>query len=149
MRGASTPTGLMIAPGINGFAKELNEPLSVRSGRRQEAAGRGRLSAAASRVTLDCPNDRYVNDEAICQAVVPMLARVGVTVKLNAQTKSQALRQDRHRGRLQHQLLHAGLDAGTYDAHNMLYNIVMTRERGARRRLEQQRPLLQPARSTS
>ncbi|KZR98579.1 Oligopeptide-binding oppA-like protein, partial [Daphnia magna] len=25
MRGASTPTALMIAPGINGFSKELNE----------------------------------------------------------------------------------------------------------------------------
>ena len=23
---------------------------------------------------MDCPNDRYVNDEAICQAVVAMLA---------------------------------------------------------------------------
>ena len=25
-------------------------------------------------VQLDCPNDRYVNDEAICQAVVGMFA---------------------------------------------------------------------------
>ena len=26
-------------------------------------------------VTMDCPNDRYVNDEQICQAVVSMLAK--------------------------------------------------------------------------
>ena len=26
MRGASTPTGLMIAPGINGFQEDMNEP---------------------------------------------------------------------------------------------------------------------------
>jgi peptide/nickel transport system substrate-binding protein len=26
-------------------------------------------------VGMDCPNDRYVNDEKICQAVVAMLAR--------------------------------------------------------------------------
>ena len=39
-------------------------------------------------VTLDCPNDRYVNDEAICTAVIPMLQRVGIDVSLNAQTKS-------------------------------------------------------------
>ena len=38
-------------------------------------------------VTLDCPNDRYVNDEAICQAVTAMLARIGVKVTLNAQTR--------------------------------------------------------------
>ena len=40
-------------------------------------------------MTLDCPNDRYINDEAICQSLVPMLARVGIKVTLNAQTKSK------------------------------------------------------------
>ena len=38
---------------------------------------------------MDCPNDRYVNDEQICQAVVGMLARVGVKVDLNAEPKSK------------------------------------------------------------
>ena len=41
------------------------------------------------RVTLDCPNDRYINDEAICQAVVGMFARAGVTVNLDAKPKAQ------------------------------------------------------------
>jgi peptide/nickel transport system substrate-binding protein len=40
-------------------------------------------------VTLDCPNDRYINDEAICQSLVSMFARIGVKVTLNAQTKSK------------------------------------------------------------
>jgi peptide/nickel transport system substrate-binding protein len=39
-------------------------------------------------VTLDCPNDRYINDDEICQAVVGMLGRIGVKAKLNAQTKT-------------------------------------------------------------
>ncbi|MGL4573179.1 MAG: ABC transporter substrate-binding protein [Burkholderiaceae bacterium] len=39
-------------------------------------------------VTLDCPNDRYINDDDICQAVVGMLGRIGVKVKLNAQSKT-------------------------------------------------------------
>ena len=38
---------------------------------------------------MDCPNDRYVNDAAICQAVVGMLARIGVKVDLLAQPKAQ------------------------------------------------------------
>jgi len=38
---------------------------------------------------LDCPNDRYVKDEDTCQAVVGMLARVGIRVTLNAQTKGK------------------------------------------------------------
>jgi peptide/nickel transport system substrate-binding protein len=39
-------------------------------------------------VALDCPNDRYVNDEEICQAVVSMLAKINVKVRLVAQTKT-------------------------------------------------------------
>ena len=39
-------------------------------------------------VQLDCPNDRYVNDEAICQAVVGMLGQIGIDVNLNAQGKA-------------------------------------------------------------
>ncbi|MBC7047264.1 ABC transporter substrate-binding protein, partial [Salmonella enterica subsp. enterica serovar Heidelberg] len=35
-------------------------------------------------VTMDCPNDRYVNDAQICQAVVGMLARIGIKVNLLA-----------------------------------------------------------------
>ena len=40
-------------------------------------------------VELRCPNDRYVNDEAICTAVVGMLGKIGVKVNLFAQTKSK------------------------------------------------------------
>ena len=40
-------------------------------------------------VELRCPNDRYVNDEAICTAVVGMLGKIGVNVNLFSQTKSK------------------------------------------------------------
>ena len=33
---------------------------------------------------LKCPNDRYPNDESICQAITSMLAQVGITVELDA-----------------------------------------------------------------
>ena len=35
-------------------------------------------------VTLDCPNDRYINDEAICWAVAAMLGEVGIRVSVAA-----------------------------------------------------------------
>ncbi|MFN3482721.1 MAG: ABC transporter substrate-binding protein, partial [Rhabdaerophilum calidifontis] len=38
--------------------------------------------------TLHCPNDRYVNDEAICQAVVGMWGAIGIKVNLVSQSKS-------------------------------------------------------------
>jgi peptide/nickel transport system substrate-binding protein len=87
MRGASTPTGLMIAPGVNGFQEDMNEPYAFdpdKSKRLLEEAG----YADGFPVTFDCPNDRYVNDEAICTAIVPMLERIGIDITLNAQTKS-------------------------------------------------------------
>ena len=39
-------------------------------------------------VTLDCPNDRYINDRDVCIAAVGMLARIGVTLKVNAIPKA-------------------------------------------------------------
>jgi peptide/nickel transport system substrate-binding protein len=39
-------------------------------------------------VTLDSPNDRYINDEQIAQAVASSLAKIGITVKVNAIPKA-------------------------------------------------------------
>ena len=39
--------------------------------------------------TLDCPNNRYVNDEKICLAVVSMWSKIGITARLTAQPMSQ------------------------------------------------------------
>ena len=47
-------------PGINGFHADQNKRLPTTPGA-EEAAGRGRLPERASR-SMNCPNDRYVND---------------------------------------------------------------------------------------
>jgi peptide/nickel transport system substrate-binding protein len=39
-------------------------------------------------VGLDCPNNRYVNDAKICQAVAAMLAQIGVRVRLTTSPKA-------------------------------------------------------------
>ena len=39
-------------------------------------------------VTLDCPNDRYINDRDICIAAVSMLAKIGVALKVNTMPKT-------------------------------------------------------------
>ena len=40
-------------------------------------------------ITLNCPNDRYINDEAICQAAVGMMGQIGINVTLDARPKAQ------------------------------------------------------------
>ena len=39
-------------------------------------------------VTLDCPNNRYINDEEICQTLAAMWAKLGVKVRVNAMPRS-------------------------------------------------------------
>ncbi|MEO6363144.1 MAG: ABC transporter substrate-binding protein [Caldimonas sp.] len=86
MRAASTPTALMVAPGVRGFQPDMNKRLPYDS----EAAKKLLTDAGypnGFEVGMNCPNDRYVNDAAICQAVAANLARIGVKVNLVAETK--------------------------------------------------------------
>ena len=86
MRGAATPTALMAAPGVRGFQADMNKRLPYDS----EAAKKLLADAGypnGFEVALNCPNDRYVNDAAICQAVAANLARIGVKINLQTETK--------------------------------------------------------------
>ncbi len=116
MRGASNPTALMVGPGINGFAQDLNTRLPYNV----DAAKKLLADAGypnGFEVSLNCPNDRYVNDGQICEAVAANLARVGVKINLVAETKGtyfpKVLRRDTSFYML-------GWTPGTYDAHNAL-----------------------------
>ncbi|MBM3522117.1 MAG: ABC transporter substrate-binding protein [Alphaproteobacteria bacterium] len=83
MRGQSIPTGTFFPPQVNGYVKseDVRLPFSVDRAKQLLAeAGYG----GGFEVTLDCPNNRYINDEQICQSVAAMWARVGINIKLNA-----------------------------------------------------------------
>jgi peptide/nickel transport system substrate-binding protein len=115
MRGASNPSALMVGPGINGFQPDAKRlPYDV------EAAKK--LMAEAGypngfEVSMNCPNDRYVNDDRICQTVAANLSRINVKINLQAETKGtyfpKVLRRDTSFYML-------GWTPSTYDAHNAL-----------------------------
>lgn len=87
MRGQSAPTAVIIPPFVNGWTEELDAAPAADV----EAAKALMMEAGYGdgfEVTLHCPNDRYVNDEAICQAAVGMMGRIGINVNLVAQTKA-------------------------------------------------------------
>ncbi len=88
MRNLSVPAGVMVAPMVHGWSKQLDE----RAAKYDVEAAKKLLADAGYpqgfTLKLDCPNDRYVNDEAICQAVTAMWTRIGV--KTNLQTAPMA-----------------------------------------------------------
>ena len=88
MRGQSDPTGVIMPPFVNGWTEKLNEypkyDLDEAKALMQEAGYGDGVS-----IVLNCPNDRYVNDEAICQAAVGMMAQIGIKVTLDAKPKAQ------------------------------------------------------------
>jgi peptide/nickel transport system substrate-binding protein len=83
LRNSTVAAGIPIAQAIGGFDAAANERLPF-----DPEASRRLLAEAGFpqgfRTTLNCPNNRYVNDEAICQAAVSMLQRVGIQARLNA-----------------------------------------------------------------
>jgi len=126
MRGQARPTGQIFGPGVNGFveANDTRLPLDLEASRRLLAEA-GYPNGFG--VTLDCPNDRYVNDEAICTAVVAMLARINVRVTLAAQTRARFFAEvNAPRYNTSFYLL--GWTPNTYDAHNALFNLAGTRD---------------------
>jgi peptide/nickel transport system substrate-binding protein len=125
MRGFARPTALMVGPGINGYDSTLDKryPYDPETGKK--------LMAAAGypngfEVGFDCPNDRYVNDEAICQAVVAMLARIGVKANLLAQTKGKYFTKINAPG-YQTSFYLLGWTPTPLDTLHMLSNLVATR----------------------
>ena len=126
MRGQGKVTALMVGPGINGFTEELNKRFPY------DVAASKKLLAEAGypngfETGLDCPNDRYVNDEAICQAITAMLARAGITVKPLIQTRAKYFAKILAPSYSTSFFL-LGWTPATYDTHNMLINLVHTRD---------------------
>ncbi len=90
MRGNSVLAGSIYPPKTNGYTPELDEnrlpfDLDAAKALMQEAGFEDGFT-----VTLDCTNNFYANDEAICQALVPMLAQIGIKVELNLRPSGPA-----------------------------------------------------------
>ncbi len=126
MRGLSTPSALMVAPapGINGgddpknpkFKRLAYDPNKSKALLKEAGYPNG------FEVGMDCPNNRYVNDEAICTAVVSMLAKIGVKVNLLAQPKAKYFAKVLA-PKLDTSFYLLGWTPGSFDAWNVLANL--------------------------
>ena len=84
MRGQSMPTGTLFPEQVNGYVKEEDVRLPFDAARARALLAEAGYPNGFS-VTLDCPNNRYINDEQICQNIAAMWSRVGVRTALKAQ----------------------------------------------------------------
>ena len=127
MRGLSIPAALIVAPGVNGHDPALDRPAPV------NVDGAKKLLAEAGypdgfEVRLNCPNNRYVNDEEICQAVVAMWARVGVKAQLAAENMATFIQKVQN---FDSSIYLLGWGVATYDAQYSLQSLIRTRSSGA------------------
>ncbi|HJV61563.1 MAG TPA: ABC transporter substrate-binding protein [Albitalea sp.] len=88
MNGQALPTGAVVPSPLGDF----NDP-EVEKRLPFDLAAARKLMADAGypdgfEVTLDCPNNRYINDERICIALANMWAQIKVRVKVNAMPKA-------------------------------------------------------------
>ncbi len=74
------------------------------------------------------PEDRYVNDEAICQAVSAYLARVGIKVDLNAQPKAKYFAKILASGDYDTSFYLLGWTPNSFDAYNVLPSLMNCRD---------------------
>jgi len=86
MRGLSQPSGALL-PSAKMSTPDIEKRLPFDRDRAKK------LMADAGypngfEVTLDCPNNRYVNDERICQALAAMWSQIGVNTKVNAMPRA-------------------------------------------------------------
>ena len=126
MRGMSANSAILISPLLFARAAEFKRwPYDV-------AAARKLLAEAGYpngfEVEMDCPNDRYVNDEAICQAVVQMQARIGIKVKLNAMPKSKYFEKAGQTSKFNSSFSLLGWTPGSFDSWNVIANILGCRD---------------------
>ena len=125
MRGYAVPTGLMIGKGINGFEDSLNQRFPY-----DPAAAKKLLTEAGYpngfEVGMDCPTDRYINDEQICNAVSAMLAKIGIKIIPNFQTRAKYFAKILGPG-YNSSFYMLGWTPATYDAHNMLMSLLAAR----------------------
>ena len=88
MRGQAAPTGAIMPSPLgdyNDATLEKRLPFDLAAAKKlMESAG----YADGFEFTLDCPNDRYVNDAQICSTLASMWAKLNLKVRVNAMPRS-------------------------------------------------------------
>ena len=127
MRGLSLPAAIMVAPGVNGHTADIDVALKADPERAKKLLADAGYPNGFE-FQLNCPNNRYVNDEEICQNLVAMWARIGIKTKLVAESMATFIQKVQNFDTSAYLL---GWGVATFDAQYSLQSLVRTRTTGA------------------
>lgn len=129
MRGLADPSAIMISPKLFDRSESFTRLEYSRDKAKALLAEAGYPDGFETR--MDCPNDRYVNDEQICQAIVSMLAKVGIKSTLVAEPKAKYFARIAPKGGSDYSFGLLGWTPGSFDSHNVLLSLLATPDQKA------------------
>ncbi|WP_270731041.1 ABC transporter substrate-binding protein [Shimia sp. Alg240-R146] len=122
MRGNAEPASQLVSPAMRGYSNaNADRPAFDQAKAKALLAEAGYPDGFS--FGLKCPNNRYLNDEAVCQAVTSMLAQVGMMAQLDAmpvQNYWPELRADNY------DMYLLGWSPGTFDAEHPIRFLAST-----------------------
>jgi peptide/nickel transport system substrate-binding protein len=121
MEGQAVASGQLLADGMFGVTKNLKVEAYDPEGAKKLLAEAGYPNGFG--VTIHAPNNRYVNDAKIAQAVAQMLARVGIVTKVETMPSAPYFAQATD---LKFSLMLVGWSSGTGEASSPLKALLAT-----------------------
>jgi len=122
MRGNAQPAAQLVSDAMKGFSAKNAERLPYDPDAAKQLMADAGYADGFS-FGLQCPNDRYINDEAICKAAASMFAKVGLNAKLTTMPVRNywpELREDKF------DMYLLGWSPGTFDAEHPIRFLVHT-----------------------
>ncbi|MEM7643271.1 MAG: ABC transporter substrate-binding protein [Pseudomonadota bacterium] len=127
MRGSAEPVAQLVGEGMRGYTEGLERPEYNVERARELLAEAGYPDGF--RFSLKCPNDRYLNDEAVCTAINAMLAQIGLEPLFETMPVANywpTLREE------DHDVYLLGWSPGTFDAEHPIRFLLATPDEEAR-----------------
>lgn len=122
MRGSAQPAAQLVSDAMKGYSEANADRLAYDPDAAKQLLADAGYPDGFS-FGLQCPNDRYINDEAICKAAASMFAKVGLNAKLTSMPVRNywpELREDKF------DMYLLGWSPGTFDAEHPIRFLVTT-----------------------
>jgi peptide/nickel transport system substrate-binding protein len=88
MRGSAVATGSIVASNVNGWTAQAAAVPAYDVNRAKELLKQAGYAKGFT-FSIDCPNNRWINDENVCKALSGMWAKIGIKVNVNAMPRAQ------------------------------------------------------------